>query len=323
MPLGLPVLATILLIVVFTGCYVVLLWIADPYEREPINHLVVMLTLSAAVTPILIRLVEAASGLPDSIFPPPLQRYIPLSPWTGLVEEAAKAAIVLGVFLSARRVFSDALDGMVVGATVGAGLALAESLAYVREMAAGGQIARFAPAPALSLLIGGLSQGLFTSLFGASLGYVRGTAPRLWILAAAGFGAAVLCHTGYIAATGRAAGIVREAADWGGAWLILIVMGWGWERERYVLRHMLADETATGAVTIEELTRLITVHRLARPLQALRTAGRSRYRATRSLQNAQTVLAFAKWRRARNVGIDRDIENARDAVRWARALLHG
>ncbi|HYM69075.1 MAG TPA: PrsW family glutamic-type intramembrane protease [bacterium] len=323
MPAGSLVLAAILLIVVFTGCYVLLLWLADPHEREPINHLVVMLTLGAAVAPILTRLAEAAFGLPDSIFPPALQRYVvvPLSPWTGLVEEAAKSVLVLGVFVSARRAFRDTLDGVVVGATVGAGFALAESLAYVRELAAVAQIAGLAPGPLFGLLVGGLSQCLFTSLFGASLGYVRGAAPRMWILPVAGFGAAVLSHMGYIGSTGHAAGIVRGVADWGGMLLILVVMGWGWERERYVFRQMLAGETAVGTVTVEELTRLTTAHRLARPFQALRAAGRPRYRATRSLQRTQTALAFTKWRRAHDLGTDRDVENARDAVRRARALL--
>ncbi len=55
--------------------YAVLLWLADPDERDLINHIIVLLALGASVPPLLTRLAEAAFRLPGSIFPPLLQPY--------------------------------------------------------------------------------------------------------------------------------------------------------------------------------------------------------------------------------------------------------
>jgi RsiW-degrading membrane proteinase PrsW (M82 family) len=318
--------AAVLALVLSAGLYVTLLWLADPHGCEPVNHLVVTVTLGAAVVPILTRLAEAAFGLPDSIFPAALLRYVlvPLSPWTALVEEVAKSSVVLGEFVLSRRTFHDAMDGVVVGAAVGLGLAFAQSLAHVRALAAIVEITGPAPGPVLNLLVvGGLGQCVFTALFGAGLGYMRATAPRGWIYPVIGFCAAVLCHIGYVGAPAPAAAVARGAADWAGVVLVVVLMVWGRARSRRIVRDMLADEVAHGALTEDELAVFSTAPGLARPPFLLWTAKPRPHRGARAIQRAQADLAFAKWRRTRGLGSDDAVRHARDALRRTRAEQRG
>jgi len=328
--------AALLCIVVPTIVYVVLLWLVDPYEREPINHVIVLLALGASVAPLLTRLVEAALGLPSSIFPALLERYAltPPSVWSGLIEEASKAVVVLGAFAFLRREFDDTLDGLVFGAVVGAGFALAQALVYVRDLAPAAQIAHVSPSMLLSIFVAGLSQCFFTALFGASLGYMREAAPGRWLIPAAGFAAAALYHMAYTGlgtladtatagGVAAAAGIARAIADWVGVILVIVMVRWAWERERYIFSQTLLDETATGAVTPAELAFLTTVHRLGRPVNACLGTGWARYQAARGLHEAQAELAFAKWRRRRGTGTDDDVTSAREEVRRVRGRIGG
>jgi len=216
----------------------VLLWRLDPSKRDLINHTVVPLALGASVPPLVTRIAQAVFGLPGSVFPPFLQSYapVPLSVWTGLIEEAAKAVVVLAVFAWMRRGFVDALDGLVLGGIVGAGMALAQGLVYVEDLAPVAQIARITPGTLLTTGAVGLTQCAFTAVFGASLGYAR-EAPRRGFIPIIGFAAAALYHMAYVAlgtlagapqlgTAAGAAGIAREVADWIGVMFVAAAAWW-------------------------------------------------------------------------------------------------
>ncbi|HLN13598.1 MAG TPA: PrsW family glutamic-type intramembrane protease [bacterium] len=323
---GLVALA-VLCVVGLTLVYVLLLWLADPYERDPINHVIVLLALGASVPPLLTRLAEAAFGLPASIFPTLLQPYAltPLSVWTGLIEEAAKALVVLGAFALLRRGIHDTLDGIVVGAVVGAGFALAEGLVYVEDLAPVARIAHVAPGVPFALFAAGLSQCAFTAVFGACLGYVRDSAPRRWLIPVLGFATAAVYHTAYVgldtlassvlpSAVAGAAGIARAYADWIGGLLVIAAVGWAWERERRIMQATLPEEIATGAVTPSEFASLTTLDRLGRPFHAVLGERSAAWQGARAVYGAQIRLAFAKWRRRRGAGTDDEVSRARDEI---------
>jgi RsiW-degrading membrane proteinase PrsW (M82 family) len=219
----------------------VLLWRADPGERDFVNHIVVLLALGAAVPPLLIRVAEAFFGMPDSVFPVLLQAYAPMPPsiFTGLIEEAAKGAVVLGAFLWMRRGFADAFDGLAIGAVVGAGYALAQGLVYLEALAPVAHIARLSTGGLLAIGGAGLVQCAFTAVFGACLGSVRAAAGRPWFVPVIGFVTAAVYHMAYVglgtlgaaaSSTGlvAAAGIARAAVDWSGIVLVIVASCWGW-----------------------------------------------------------------------------------------------
>jgi RsiW-degrading membrane proteinase PrsW (M82 family) len=300
--------------------YIRILWFVDRYEKEPASLLGAALLGGAIVAPILTWLVEQALGIPNSIFPALFQIYPVGTPsFEGAaIEEVAKGAVIAGAYVFFRREFDGTLDGVVYGAAVGAGFALAESATFLRDLVEFGQAARFGAAFFIGIFLSGLTQCVFSGIFGASLGYVRETSPRgsaRVVIPLIGLAVVVLYHLGYVAAgaagqvgvTGTARTLLavgRRAADWAGLALLGAVVAWAWSRERAILRWGLADEVPSGALTREELAAFGT----GRPLMA---AG--------ALRAALAELAFAKWRAARGLGSAGDVRRQRERVLALRA----
>lgn len=324
----------LVLILVPTAIYLIVLWLLDPYEREPMSDLGVMLLVGAIVAPLLTWLVEAVFGLPNSVYPALFQVYqglagTPPNIWTGVVEEATKGVVVLAAFMFMRREFDDTLDGFVYGAVVGAGFALTQSLVYVKDLLAVGQAAQVSGGYFLAIFFSGLSQCFFTGIFGASLGYMREADPGDWAIGLGGFLAAAVYHMAYIGlasvastpAAGSAAalaGVGRVVVNWLGVVLVIVMLRWAWERERRIFSQTLSGEVATGAVTPDELAFLASGHRVGRQFAALRRDGWEYYQAVRRLHQAQAELAFAKWRMLRGVGSEEEVTRARAEIRRLR-----
>ena len=140
-----------------------------------------------------------------------------------------------------------------------------------------------------------------------------------------GFAAAAVYHTAYVGlgtlagtappgAVAAAAGVARAYADWIGGLLVVAAVGWAWERERRIMRATLPDEIAAGAVTPSELACLTTLDRLGRPIRAVLGGRSAAFQGERGLYAAQIRLAFAKWRRRRGTGTDREVSRARDEI---------
>lgn len=305
--------ASTLITVVPLAIYVTILWLVDRHEKEPLSMLAAAVLGGAVVAPVLTISVERALGIPNSVFPALFQLYPVVQPNLAgaVIEELAKALVVLAAYVALRREFDGTLDGIVYGAAVGAGFALAESVSYLRDLAPLAAQATFGASFFFAIFVSGLTHCVFSALFGASLGYVRETAPprgaRLWI-PLVGLAAAALYHLGYVAfgssaLTGSMAGgsalfgVARRLADYAGIVLLGLIVVWAWSRERNVLRWALADEAATGAVSAEDLAGL-----------------RGRGRELRRIREAQAELAFAKWRLSRGIGSAEDVVRQRERV---------
>ncbi|HEV2438430.1 MAG TPA: PrsW family glutamic-type intramembrane protease [bacterium] len=331
-----PLVVGLVIVLGSAAVYLLVLWLIDPYEREPLSDLGLTLAAGVVIAPLITRGVETALGIPSSLQPAAFAVFSagPPNLWGAVVEEAAKAAVVLGAFTLFRREFDDTLDGLIYGAAVGAGFALAQSLLYLRTLASLGAAAQPAPGFLFSIFVAGLNQCFFTSLFGGSLGALREAGPRSGrraILPLLGFAAAAIYHVGYTglgylagtppgeAAWAPWAGIAHRLVDWLGVIVLLLLVRWAWERERYVFGRTLGDEVATGTVTADELSFLTAGERGRRQWHAWRRAGWGYYVATRRLHQAQAELAFAKWRRLRGVPDDTDVDRLRDTIRRLRA----
>ncbi len=303
--------------------YVWILWKVDRYEKEPASLLGASLIGGALVAPVLTSLIEAALGIPTSVFPALFQSYpiVPPNMSGAIVEELAKGAVIWGAYIILRHEFDNTLDGVVYGATVGAGFALAEAVVYLSDLASVAGAANLGPGFFGGIFMSGLTHCVFSAIFGATLGYVRETAPtgaaRLWI-PLAGLAAAALYHLGYVAAgaaglagiggfAGFLLGLGRRVADVAGLIMLGLVVMWAWSRERGVLQWALADEAASGVITAGELSAL----------------AQGRLTGERRLREALAELAFAKWRLSRGFGTEEQVHRQRERVKQVRSAEAG
>lgn len=327
--------AGLLVIVASAAVYLAALWLIDPYEREPVSDLGLILLAGAVIAPLLTAGLDALLGLPFSLQPAAATlAFGAPNLWGPIVEEVAKGAVIFGAFLVFRREFDDTLDGVVYGAVTGLGFALAGSLVYLRTLAASGTMAGTHPAPVFAVFVASLNQCFFSALFGAGLGAAREGVGLGALAPLAGLVAAAVYHAGYAgltllsatpAAAGRSwaawAGAARVVADLAGVLLILVLARWAWEHERRMLGRTLGDEVASGAVTREELALLAAGKHGRHQFNVWRRRGWRQYLAVRRLHRVQAHLAFAKWRDARGIGREGEVAACRDAVGRARAVV--
>lgn len=123
--------------------------------------------------------------------------------WTGrfaapLVEEAAKAAALVGLALVWRDAVRDALDGLLFGALIGLGFTAAENCYYFALAALGGGADALAESVYLRAALGGPLHAIFTATAGAGIGAARARPPGLrWGPPLLGFALAVAQHVAW------------------------------------------------------------------------------------------------------------------------------
>ncbi|MDR7455981.1 MAG: PrsW family glutamic-type intramembrane protease [Armatimonadota bacterium] len=312
----------VLVTVVPVLIYLWILWRVDRYEKEPVTLLAVALAGGAVVAPLLTALAQSVLGIPTSIFPALFQIYPFAHPNLAgaVVEELAKGAVILTVYVLVPHEFDNTLDGVVYGATVGAGFALAESVVYLSDLASLAAAANLEAGFFGAILVSGLTHCVFGAIFGAALGYVREASPSggaRWWIPIAGLAAAALYHAGYVAVgaaglagvgglTGLLLGLGRRLADVGGLVLVGVIVAWAWSRERGVLRWALATE-APEVIAPDELEAL----------------AQGRMTGDPRLREALAELAFAKWRLARGFGTQEGVTRQRERVRQVRLAQGG
>jgi RsiW-degrading membrane proteinase PrsW (M82 family) len=309
-------LTSVLITVVPVFIYLWILWKVDRHEKEPRSLLTAAVVGGAVVAPAIVWIVENVLGAPSSIFPARFQAYglTPPNMAGAVIEELAKAVVVVFAYVAFKHEYDGTLDGVVYGAAVGAGFALAETVSYLQYLPSLPAGTGFSLGFFVSIFRSGLTHCVFTAIFGAALGYVRETGPTgsaRTAIPVAGLVAAILYHVAYVgfAASGQAGvtgglavlfALGRTVADWSGIALLALVVLWALGRERDVLQWALADETGSGAMTADDVA-------------TLRSSGRLTGAA--GLREALGELAFAKWRLSRGRGAEGDVD------RWRRRVL--
>ncbi|MEV5041694.1 PrsW family intramembrane metalloprotease [Microbacterium sp. LMI1x-1-1.1] len=152
----------------------------DRWEPEP-RGLVVLALAWGAVASVVIALgvdlviTLVAPGLPDTV------SAVLQAP---IVEEVAKGAGVLLIFVAARRAFDGPVDGVVYGALVGAGFAFTENILYFADsLVTGG-----AESAAYTFFLRGILSPFAHVMFTAVTGYALGRAARRGVWGAAALG---------------------------------------------------------------------------------------------------------------------------------------
>jgi hypothetical protein len=202
--------------------------------------------------------------------------------------------VVLYIAHRYRREFDNVLDGIIYGAMVGFGFAMTGNIvSYLGSFLLRG----FAGLSESILLLGvlyALNQAMYTSIFGAGLGYARLSESRVKRIAvpALTFALAVLMNSLHSYAIRNAAGLnaITLILTWFGVLVLIAVMAWSLRRQRRSIEVELRDEIP------EDLYLSLTVPWAGtRQLwSALRTGGISDWRRVRRLRQACGELAFKK-----------------------------
>lgn len=227
-----------------------------------------------------------------------------------IVEESAKAFILVVMFLWKKDEFDGIVDGIVYAGMVGLGFAMTENILYYGRAMQGGLggltvvfIIRGMAAP--------FSHPLFTSMTGIGLGwarqsnngFVKVTMPVL------GFMLAILLHATWNG-TATYGGLVGFLAAYflimGPAFIItLMVIFFSLRREGRIVRQFLYADYQKGLFDPQEYERLCTIRgRVGTSWNALTTRGFSEWRTRMRCHQIASELAFHRSRVAR--GIERN-----------------
>jgi protease PrsW len=233
-----------------------------------------------------------------------------------IVEESAKAFILVVMFLWKRDEFDGIVDGIVYAGMVGLGFAMTENILYYGRAMQGGLggltvvfIIRGMAAP--------FSHPLFTSMTGIGLGwarqsnngFVKVTMPVL------GFMLAILLHATWNG-TATYGGLVGFLAAYflimGPAFIItLMVIFFSLRREGRIVRQFLYADYQKGLFDPQEYERLCTIRgRVGMSWNALTTRGFSEWRTRMRCHQIASELAFHRSRVAR--GIERNPLSAQE-----------
>jgi RsiW-degrading membrane proteinase PrsW (M82 family) len=291
----------------------VLVWALDRYEKEPLRLLAIALAFGAVAAPLVAFLIQKAFGIPTSIRAVSLIPESQLSAVSPLIEEIVRGLAILSVFFLVRHEIDDLYDGVLYGAVVGIGFAMAAGFASI--------LATNAQVPATA---GGTNSGLyaaavsgFTHLFyggviGFALGWVRSAAtPTVLGAAAVGTAAAYGLHivhdylpwwTAIDASGGQPSDIGKILGNvpnlLGVAGLAVVVI-WSAARQAKIVSTQLRDEVEAGWVGADEYAVVTDPYKRFTTLaRTLFGKGDDAWRSLRRLYATEIELAFRKHHRA-------------------------
>lgn len=226
-----------------------------------------------------------------------------------VVEETAKALVLIALFFWRRDEFDGVTDGVIYAAMVGLGFAMTENIKYygvavAENNALGVFIVRGIFSP--------FAHPLFTGMTGVGLGLAAQTTKR-WVKFVAplvGFAAAVLLHAGWNASARLTAAYEDGAFVLLTYFLVmmptffgmLLVIFLSLRREGRVLREHLRGDVVRGLISETEYLCLCSVTgRAGATYRALARGGYSHWRARRRFNRAASELAFHRSRVARGI----------------------
>lgn len=298
--LGLPIgaLLALLPVVPVVGVF---LWL-DRWEAEPPKLLLAAFGWGASVAALTALVINSTA---DDL----------VSGWTGdaptaalvsapLVEEAAKAAFVLGIWRFLRAEFDGIVDGVVYAGITAAGFAFTENITYFGR-AFDLALAHHAPGALLQTFVvrgvfSPFAHPLFTVFTGIGIGIAASSRKRWrWFAPLIGYAAAVGLHAAW-----------NGSATLGGmngfVWLYLLVIIpvgavvvcfvlWQRRREQQAITAALPWLSEAGWIAPSEVRLLASLHgRKQWRQQVAARHGKRAAKAVRRYQDAVTELAFLR-----------------------------
>ncbi len=250
---------SIIAAVVPTVVYVLILWWFDRYEKEPRRLLWTAFLWGAVPAIILAVIAESALGEPLAGLSEQGAELVSSSILAPLIEELTKGLAVLALFLFFRKEFDNVLDGIIYGATVGFGFAMTENVFYFMDSLQQGGLESMTTLVFLRGVVFGLNHALFTSVFGASLGYARMSrrGALRWIAPLLGLLGAMVLHGIHnlfasLSETVCFGLFISLASDWGGVLVILAVILLAARQEKQWIGTYLRPEVNTGLISPQD-----------------------------------------------------------------------
>jgi protease PrsW len=224
-----------------------------------------------------------------------------------IVEESAKAFILVVLFFWKKDEFDGVVDGIVYAGMAGLGFAMTENVLYYGRAVSDGPdaltfifVLRGMAAP--------FSHPLFTSMTGIGLGWARESTNGFIKLVAPvlGFMLAMLLHATWNGSAVYGGGIgfiVSYFVIMGPAFIVtLMVVFFSLRREARTVRQFLYPEYKTGFFGQHEYDKLCTVRgRMGMSWRVLRTRGFSMWRTRMRCNQLASELAFHRSRVARGI----------------------
>jgi protease PrsW len=288
-------------------------WV-DRYEPEPRALLafaffwgatvaaLIAAVLNTASAIIVARTSDAGQGMATTA--------VLVAPW---VEEAAKGAAVLAVFLFRRKEFDGIVDGIVLAGFTGVGFAFTENILYFgRAFLAGNEQlgvtgGLFAAGTTFVLrgVLAPFAHPLFTTMTGIGLGIAAGgrTGRARWLAPVGGYLLAVALHAtwNYSSLSGLHGFLVGYVLIMVPVFLLTLgVATWSRRREGATIARWLPLYVQAGWLVDDDVAMLASMPRRRQATAwAERTYGGASSRALHDFQLAGTELAFLRDRAER------------------------
>jgi len=294
-------LAAVLGVTVTTVGSLILIWLLDRFEKDPI-WLLALVFLWGAVPAVVISLVaEVVFGIPlPYLLDAQVADVFMSAVVAPVVEESAKALALLLVFVALRHHLDDILDGIIYGAMVGVGFAWVEDMFYLFGAAAEGGAAAMGFVFVLRVFAFGLNHAFFTALAGIGFGIAK-VVRSCWLGGAAVllfFGAAVGAHFFHnvLVSVGGDAGLaVSFLVHWGGVFGLLLVVVVVWFTEWRWIKRELREEVALGTIGERDYSQVSRwFGRLGWELRFLAALEFGGFLRVRRMYNELVKLAFLK-----------------------------
>ena len=292
--------------------YIMLLLWMDRYEAEPLWMLataflwgalvavfiaIILNTINGAIVAAATRSDEIGQNFGAVISAP-------------IVEESAKASILLILFLWKKDEFDGILDGIIYAGMVGLGFAMTENILYYGRAVQGG-INALTIIFVLRGMAAPFSHPLFTSMTGIGLGWSRQSNNGFvkLVMPVLGFMLAILLHAtwnGTATFGGPAGFFAGYFIIMGPAFIItLMVIFFSLRREGRIVRQFLYPDYQKGFFDALEYEKLCTIRgRMGLSWKAMGATGFSGWRNRMRCNQIASELAFHRSRVARGFGRD-------------------
>lgn len=299
------ILASLLAAFIPTVLYTGLVWWADRHEREPLPLLLAAFFWGAVPAVLAALAIEIAldPGTQHMLDRSLLGGPSPTALVAPVMEEIAKGVALLIVAVLIAREFDGILDGIVYGAVIGFGFAMTENTLYFIGAYSEQGWGWWGVIVMLRAVVFGFNHAFFTACTGIGFGLAVLTRRRAarWLFPLLGLAAAIFFHALHnlgaeLADRSILPFIIGTLADWGGFWLLILIVILTWESERRWLADGLADEVGALLQPQEYQAMLSFSGRAVRRLAALPLWQGGAGRQTAQFQRRLVDLAFLKAR---------------------------